>query len=200
MNLSKVTLTKSKPTVDLAKKPEGFGMIEVNLNWNPGEKKGMLGGLFGSKNIDLDLGCLFELADGRAGAVQALGNAFGSYDQLPYIQLAGDDRSGASKDGEWMRINGTHWNDLKRVLIFAFIYEGVPNWASADGVVTIYMPNDAPIEVRLDETSNLGMCAIAEVSNTGGNMRMTRHVRYFQHHPEMSDHFGFPLNWKAGRK
>ena len=32
-----------------------------------------------SKGIDLDLGCLYELADGRKGVIQALGNAFGRW-------------------------------------------------------------------------------------------------------------------------
>lgn len=197
VNLSKVTLTKDKPSIDLKKKAEGFGEIRINLNWNVG-KKGMFG--IGGKKIDLDLGCLFELADGRASAVQALGNTFGSYHQLPFIELSGDDRSGASTDGEWMRINGSQWNQIKRVLIYAFIYEGVPNWASADGVITLYMPNDAPIEVRLDERGNLGMCAVAEITNVDGGIRMSRVVEYFRGHEDMSNRFRFPLQWRAGRK
>ena len=63
--------------VDLTKKTSGgLGEILVNLNWNTG-KKGFLSGLLGNSGIDLDLGCLFEMKDGRKGAVQALGNAFG---------------------------------------------------------------------------------------------------------------------------
>lgn len=200
VNLSKVTLTKERPSVDLRKKAAGFGQIEVNLNWNPGERKKALFGFGSSGAIDLDLGCLYELADGSAGAVQALGNAFGDYESPPYVQLAGDDRSGTSTEGEWMRINGARWDSLKRVLIFAFIYEGVPNWAAADATVTLYMPDDPPVEVRLDETAAMGMCAIAEVANVGGGIRMTRLVRYFRDHKVMSDDFGYPLRWQAGRK
>ncbi len=200
VNLSKVTLTKDKPSVSLAKKSEGFGQIEINLNWTQtGAKKK---GIFGSrgKAIDLDLGCFFEMSDGAVGAVQALGNTFGRYEQAPFIELAGDDRTGEVAGGEWMRINGSQWQHLRRVLVYAFIYEGVPNWASADGVITIYIPGSGPVEVKLDEASNLGMCAIAEITNDNGGIKFSREVRYFQAHPQMSEHYRYPLQWRAGRK
>lgn len=200
VNLSKVTLTKDKPSVSLAKKSNGFGQIEINLNWTQtGAKKK---GIFGSrgKAIDLDLGCFFEMSNGQVGAVQALGNTFGSYEQPPFIELAGDDRTGEVTGGEWMRINGSQWQHLRRVLVYAFIYEGVPNWASADGVITIYIPDSGPVEVKLDETSNLGMCAIAEIVNDNGGIKFSREVKYFQAHPQMSEHYRYPLQWRAGRK
>ncbi|MGO0916362.1 GPR endopeptidase, partial [Clostridioides difficile] len=36
-----------------------------------------------------------------------------------------------------LRINGNKIKDIKRILIYAFIYEGVANWSEADGIVTI---------------------------------------------------------------
>ena len=45
------------------------GELRVNLNWNQGKSGGMF---HKSSAIDLDLGCLYELADGRKGVVQAL--------------------------------------------------------------------------------------------------------------------------------
>lgn len=200
INLSKVTLTKDKPTVSLAKKAAGFGQIEVNLNWSQatGQKKGLFG--FGPKPIDLDLGCFYEMTDGSVGAVQALGKAFGHYETAPFIELAGDDRTGAVAGGEWMRINGGQWQKLRRVLVYAFIYEGVANWASADGVITIYIPDSGPVEVKLDETSNLGMCAIAEIKNDNGGIKFSREVKYFQAHPQMSEHYRYPLQWRSGSK
>lgn len=200
VSLSKVTLTKAKPSISLAKKANGFGQLEVNLNWTQtgGAKKGIFGSR--GKAIDLDLGCFFEMSDGTVGAVQALGNTFGRFEQAPFIELAGDDRTGQVTGGEWMRINGSQWQNLKRVLIYAFIYEGVPNWASADGVVTIHIPDSGPVEVKLDEASNLGMCAVAEITNDGGGMKFSREVKYFKAHPELSEHYRYPLQWRAGRK
>lgn len=64
---TKVTLAKRGQSVSLEKKGgEGFGQIVINLNWNqrPRRKGSLLGGLLGgSKGIDLDLGCLWELLD-----------------------------------------------------------------------------------------------------------------------------------------
>ncbi len=200
VNLSKVTLTKDKPSVSLAKKSDGFGQIEINLNWTQtgGQKKGIFG--LKGKAIDLDLGCFFEMSNGQVGAVQALGNTFGAYEQAPFIELAGDDRTGAVSGGEWMRINGSQWHNLRRVLVYAFIYEGVPNWASADGVITIYIPDSGPVEVPLNEASNLGMCAIAEITNDNGGIKFSREVKYFPAHPQMSEQYRYPLQWRAGRK
>src|SRR3546814_10682737 len=59
-----------------------FGEIILNLNWTQAEqKKGFFGG--GAKNIDLDLGVLFELKNGDKGVIQALGNTFGSFNYDP---------------------------------------------------------------------------------------------------------------------
>jgi len=132
-SLQKVTLTKAAPTVSLTKGSGATGQMRVNLNWNAGTK-----GLFRkAQSIDLDLGCLYELTDGSKGVVQALGNAFGRLDGPPYIQLDGDDRSGSATGGENLSINLEHLHEIKRVLVFAFIYEGVPAWSRADGVVTL---------------------------------------------------------------
>ncbi|NHZ99907.1 TerD family protein [Massilia sp. CCM 8734] len=218
VSLSKVTLDKRGDKVSLDKRggSGGFGRIHVNLNWNRGApaaaapKQGFLARLTGAANankgIDLDLGCMYELADGRPGLVQALGNAWGDFDRPPYMRLAADDRTGQATDGENLTINGDHFNDMKRALIFAFIYDGAPNWAATDGVVTINMPDQAPIEVRLDQGGNQMMCAIAMIENRGGSMQVTKLAEYFSQvgrqsaHELMDRRFGFGLRWATGSK
>jgi tellurite resistance protein TerA len=176
VNLGKVTLTKSAPSVSLQKNAIS-GRMRVNLSWNA-KPEGSGGGGFlkklagGNKGIDLDLGALFELADGRKGVIQALGNAFGSIDQPPYVQLDGDDRSGGG--GENLNINLDKLSEIRRILVFAFIYDGVPAWDKADGVVTLFPQGEAPIEIRLDESSGSRMCALALLENTGGALKITR--------------------------
>ncbi|ATQ78717.1 tellurium resistance protein [Massilia violaceinigra] len=202
VSLSKVTLDKRGDKVSLDKRggSKGFGRIHVNLNWNRGASGGA------GKGIDLDLGCMYELADGRPGLVQALGNAWGDFDRPPYMRLAADDRTGRSAEGENLAINGDHFHDMKRALIFAFIYEGAPNWAATDGVATINMPDQAPIEVRLDQGGNQMMCAIAMIENRGGSMQVTKLAEYFSQigresgHELMDRRFGFGLRWTTGSK
>lgn len=201
VNLSKISLSKASPTISLEKKGGTLGEITVNLNWNQGEpkKKGFFG-LGGSGGIDLDLCCLYELADGKRLGIQALGNNFGNFTTSPYIELAGDDRTGAVSGGEWMRINGGEWSKIRRILIFAMLYEGAPNWSATDGVVTLFAPGNPDIEVRLEGTSNERICAVALLENDRSNLKITRENRYFAGAQEMDQHYQFNLSWTTGRK
>ncbi|MDX6230746.1 MAG: tellurite resistance protein TerA [Frankiales bacterium] len=198
VNLSKVTLTKANPGISLAKNTGASGQMRVNLNWNQGKGGGMF---HKSTAIDLDLGCLYELTDGRKGVVQALGNSFGSLTSAPYIHLDGDDRSGTSTGGENLLINLDHLGEIKRVIVFAFIYEGVPAWDKADGVVTMYPQGADPIEVRLDEHSGTRMCAVALLTNDNGGLGIRREVNYINGgQRELDAAYGWGMNWQAGRK
>jgi tellurite resistance protein TerA len=140
------------------------------------------------------------LEDGQKGAIQALGRNFGALDRAPFVKLAGDDRSGDSADGEWMHVSGAQWPRIKRILVYAFIYEGVPNWAATDGVVSITVQGQPPIEVRLDEGSGLGTCAIALLENVAGNIRVNREVKYFPEAEKMDKAYRWGMRWSAGSK
>ena len=204
VNLSKLTLTKSAPQVSLSKQSGASGRMRVSLTWNARPPSGGGGGFLkkltgGDRGIDLDLGALFELTDGSKGVVQALGKSFGAIDAPPYVQLDGDDRTGGG--GENMAINLDHLADLRRVLVFAFIYDGVPAWDQADGVVTLYPQGAAPIEVKLDESSGSRMCAIALLENRGGALSVQREVRYIEGAQDALDRaYGWGMDWARGRK
>ena len=202
ISLSKVTLEKTGDKISLEKpvNSKGHGRIVCNLNWTSNNKnKGFFGG--SSKGIDLDLGCLFELSNGSKSVVQALGNCFGSYESMPYINLAADDRSGKSKDGEFMYINGNHLNDIKRICVFAFIYQGAFNWTEANAIVTVTIPDQPIIEVCLDgNKNNLNMCAIAMIENNNGQLKLTKLGEYFKGHKELDKHYKWGMTWRTGSK
>jgi len=205
LNLSKISLDKSRSSISLEKGASGgFGEIRINLNWSQGgnPKSGFFDTLLGrNKGIDLDLGCLIELQDGSKGVVQALGDAFGRLDGAPYVQLMGDDRTGSVSDGEWLHINGQEWNKIKRVLVYAFIYEGAPNWKATDGVVTVHASGQPPIEVRMNEEGGqYGMCAIALFENVGGTVKVSRLVKFHNGHEDLDRAHGWGLRWTAGSK
>ncbi len=193
----KVSLKKTAPT--------GLGEILVNLNWNSQPiRKGFLSSLFGggSSGIDLDLGCLFELKDGRKGTVQALGNAFGSLSNPPYISLDGDDRTGASAAGENLRINGNQISRIKRILVYTFIYEGVANWQQADATVTIKYPGAEDLVVKMDSYNTQNrMCALALLENVNDEtFSVEKIVQFYMGHKDMDQAFKWGLNWVPGRK
>ena len=202
VSLSKVTLTKSAPTVSLAKHGGSRGMLQVNLNWNarPPER-----GFFRkTQQLDLDLGCLYEFADGTKGVVQALGNAFTARNRAgkQLLRLDGDDRSGSVSTGENLFVDLGDPSDIKRILVFALIYEGAANWAAANGVATLTPVGAAPIEVLLDDPRDgARICAIAQISNQGGEIVIKREVNYIDGAQRALDEaYGWGMNWTRGRK
>jgi tellurite resistance protein TerA len=204
VSLSKVTLTKAAPKVSLTKQGSSTGMLRVNLNWNARPSGG---GLFrrGGASIDLDLGCLYEFTDGSKGVVQALGNSFSATPrgvQEPVIRLDGDDRSGSNSDGENLFINLAYASQIKRVMVFALIYEGAANWAAADGVVTLFPASGPQVEVRLDESRDgARICGVAMLESDGTELSVRREVNYIDGSQSALDHaYGWGMNWKAGRK
>jgi tellurite resistance protein TerA len=213
ISLSKVTLTKSAPKVSLSKSGSTGGTLRVHLAWNarPAGTAPATGGGFLAKlkaaaapqssGIDLDLGALYELSDGTKGVVQALGNAFRDRGAgEPLVWLDGDDRTGGG--GENLFVDLRDAARIKRILVFAFIYEGVPNWAAADGVVTLHPSSGPEIEVRLDEHDDRSpMCAIAQIVSDGREVSVQREVRYVQGGQQALDEaFGWGMKWRTGRK
>lgn len=191
--------------VSLEKKSSaGLGEILVNLNWNARPaNQGFFGSLFGgNRGIDLDLGCLYELKDGRKGTVQALGNCFGALNQPPYIALDGDDRTGAAASGENLRINGDQIANIKRILVYTYIYEGVANWKQADAVVTIKYPGAEDLVVQMDSyNSSHIMCGLALFENCNDEtFSVEKIVQFYSGHEALDKAFGWGLRWKPGHK
>ncbi|MGQ4484970.1 TerD family protein [Streptomyces sp. SAS_281] len=212
VRLTKVTLTKEAPSVSLTKQGGTSGAMRVNLNWEVRKQFKGWGSKLGRavanhSDLDLDLCALYELTDGRKGVVQALGNAFGALHQPPFMQLDGDDRTGAVSTGENLTINLDHKAQLRRVLIFVTIYEGARSFADLHATVTLQPQHGAPIDFSLDEcTVPSTVCALALITNTGNDLTVQREARYLVPQRGVSpqrtiDHaYGWGMNWTPGRK
>ncbi|MFG3531236.1 TerD family protein [Streptomyces sp. NPDC047917] len=212
VRLSKVTLTKDAPSVSLAKQGGTSGALRVNLNWEVRKQFKGWGSKLGRavanhSDLDLDLCALYELTDGRKGVVQALGNAFGALQHPPYIHLDGDDRTGAVATGENLTVNLDHKNELRRVLIFVTIYEGARSFADLHASVTLQPQHGAPIDFSLDEcTVPSTVCALALLTNNGGDLTVQREARYLVPERGVSPQrtidyaYGWGMNWTPGRK
>lgn len=212
VRLSKVTLTKSAPSVSLAKQGGTSGAMRVNLNWQVhkqfsgwGSKRGRAVAMHA--DLDLDLCALYELTDGRKGVVQALGNAYGSLHQPPYIHLDGDDRTGAVASGENLTVNLDHKRDFRRILVFVTIYEGARSFADLHATVTLQPQHGAAIDFSLDEcTVPSTVCALALITNTGDDLVVQREARYLVPDRGVSPQrtvdqvYGWGMNWTPGRK
>ncbi|MEU1266512.1 TerD family protein [Streptomyces cellulosae] len=212
VQLTKVTLTKAAPSVSLTKQGGTSGPLHVNLNWEVRKQFSGWAAKLGRPaavhaDLDLDLCALWELTDGRKGVVQALGNAFGSLHQPPFIHLDGDDRTGASASGENLTVNLDHKHQFRRILVFVTVYEGARSFADLHATVTLRPQHGAPIDFSLDEcTVPSTVCALALITNNGGDLVVQREARYLVPERGVSpqrtvDHaYGWGMNWTPGRK
>ncbi|MCZ9339976.1 Tellurium resistance, partial [Streptomyces sp. TRM76130] len=104
-----IELTKRHSQVSLTKQGAATGHLRINLAWRmrtsdftgpqreslfrhplralkPPE---VLGHSQSMVNVDLDLGCLYEMQDGAKGVVQPLGGLYGDVNAAPYVKLSG---------------------------------------------------------------------------------------------------------------
>ena len=203
VSLGKVTLEKRGASRKVSLQKGGAGKpLHINLNWddpNARKKKGFLGGLLGGGDVDLDLGCMFEMADGARGVIQPLGGNFGARSAPPFIHLDQDDRSGASSQGENMYVFRPDL--MKRVVVFAMIYEGGTNFTQVNGRVTVNDGDGSEILVRMDAPDpSRTFCAVCVIETQADGVKITKEERYFPGHQQCDEHYGFGFRWVAGSK
>lgn len=207
-------LSKAGETAIVNPPKGGMKNFEIGAAWDrvPVEEEkpaGFLGRFLGKTvtqitqaRVDLDVGCLYELKNGRRGAIQAFGKMFGALNEEPYIKLSGDERTGDTEgEDEVIRINGAHWNDIARILIYVYIYKGAENWMSVRPQIQVRVPGESPMIVTLRASRReLPLCAVASLENVRGGIRLTNHLEYYPGHDEMDRAFGFGLEWADGQK
>lgn len=195
---------------------EGIQNFEIGVAWDNVSSKrtikkpGLLDRLLGkkqkkvniSKGVDLDIGCLYELNNGKRGVIQAFGNMYGALEEEPYIHLSGDERTGdADGEDELICVNGKRWDKFKRIVIYIYIYGGADNWDRVKPQIQVRVPEEKPMIVSLSaRREELALCAVAGLENVRGGIRMTNFMEYFPGHAEMDRAFGFGLEWAEGQK
>ncbi len=182
-------------SINLAK---NSSTLHVNLNWQTG-LGGLKGVLGGGSAIDLDLACMYRLKDGQASVIQALGNSFGAKDRPPYILLDQDDRTGASTNGENMWFYRPELLDF--AVVFAYIYDGTPNWKNTGAVVTLKQQGSPDIVIQIDNRNTRDrFCVIASLTGSNGQLQVRREEKFFPGHREVDQAYGFGFLWRTARK
>lgn len=184
----------------------GFEFINVGVAWSNAKirEAGLLGKIISTatnQGVDLDIGCLYEMADGARGAIQAFSDGkFGAIDQPPYMKLLRDDKKGNRRGfNEQISISAKHWDQIKRVLVYVYIYDGAPNWAALNPRVVLDVPGDDDLFVTLStHNDKLPLCAVGGLENVRGGIKLTNYTEYFPGHAEMDRAFGFGLEWGDG--
>ena len=186
---------------------DGFDFIKVGVAWDNMhmQNSGVFSKFFKKARkvgIDLDIGCLYEMVDGTRGSLQAFGGKFGDFDAAPFVSLSGDERTGNSQgDDEFLLINGRKWREIKRMLIYIYIYDGAPSWSVINPQVVIDVPGEDDLYVTLNAHDDaLSLCAVGELESIRGGVRLTNRTEYFPGHDEMDRAFGYGLEWADGKK
>lgn len=186
------------------------GEIKINLDWSKG---GFLKQIFGG-SIDLDLGCFYELKNGRKMLIDGLQfskgrggsrteqTRQGCYTQSPWIWHQGDDRGGGTESGETILVNPNGMKDIKTIVVYTFIYEGAAKWADTNAVVKVSVPGNEDVKVEMgSQSSNKKFCVIARIDvNSDGSFDVQKLVNFFDGHRGMSDHFGWGFTFTPGSK
>ncbi|MGW0608466.1 Tellurium resistance [Streptomyces sp. NPDC002644] len=215
-----VRLTGRRRRVSLTKQGADTGNLRVQLAWRMrssdlgGGRESLLrhplralkppeiiGHTQSMVRVDLDLGCLYELTDGSKGVVQPLGRLYGAINEPPYVKLDGDDRAG-SGSGETMHINLDHRDAVRRLLVFAYIYDDTPAFDRTEATVTLFAGADPVIEIDLDERQpQARSCAVLMIENVKGEIFVRREARYvYGFQAELDRLYGWGLNWGRGHK
>ncbi|MET7933881.1 Tellurium resistance [Streptomyces sp. NPDC005322] len=216
-----VELTKRNATISLTKQGAASGNLRINLSWqmrtsdfNGKSGRGSLRHplrMFKPEmvqaqgpamvNVDLDLAVMYELKSGTKGVVQPLGDFYGNLNEAPYVKLSGDDRFG-SGSGETIYVNMDHKDDIKRLLVFVYIYDGTPAFDRTHGMVTLYPSNGPRVEIPLQERApQARSCAVVMIENVKGEMVVRREVKYvYGFQAELDRLYGWGLQWGRGYK
>ncbi|MFI6337986.1 Tellurium resistance [Streptomyces sp. NPDC050535] len=216
-----IELTKRNRTVSLTKQGAATGNLRINLSWRMrtsdigGPQRGSLlrhpfrtfkpevvqAHTQSMVNVDLDLGVMYELKDGSKGVVQPLGGFFGEINGPPYVKLSGDDRFG-SASGETIYVNLDHRDDIKRLLVFVYIYDQTPAFDRTHAIVTLFPSNGPRVEISLDERHpQARSCAVVMIENVKDELIVRREVRFvYGFQAELDRLYGWGLQWGRGYK
>lgn len=214
VSLNKVILEKTGDThkVDLSKSSDQ--KIVINLNWSSSKKTGFFNQLFGrTQEIDLDLGCYYELNNGMSSVIDGIQfskgrggrkdelTKQGRYTDFPWIWHCGDDRTGSNEGGENILVNSKGIKDLRRIIVYCFIYEGVAKWAESDAVVTVKVSNHPDIIVEMGkQVEHRTFCAIASIEFNDNRMLVRKEITFHQRHKQCDEFYGWGGDWSAGDK
>ena len=194
-------------TMVVQKPDKGFDDIVIGAAWDnvEVEQAGFIGKLLKKvtkQGVDIDVGCLYELQDGSRGCLQAFGDMFGDYNNAPYISITGDERTGDKEgDDEGIHVNGQQWSQIKRMVVYVYIYSGEFNWETIKPKITIRIPGEQPLVVTpAIKKTDLPVCAVAGIENDRDAIKFTNFGEYFPGHAEMDRAYGYGLQWDDGQK
>ena len=195
--------------INLEKTGAFSGEIKINLNWS----KGGFFSRFFNGDVDLDLGCFYELNNGKKKLIDGLQFSHGRggsrniqsnqgcYTMEPYIWHMGDDRGGGASSGENILVNPIGVSFIKKMIIYTFIFDGVAKWSETNAVVRISVPGNEDVVVEMGKQySNKRFCAIAELDFDKNSINVKKLVTFHDGHSDCDKTYGWGFNYTPGTK
>lgn len=183
------------------------GTLRVNLRWESAtvdtprpKRRSRQASAPPPGAVDLDLGCLYEFADGRRGVIQAVGRRSGDYARFPFIRLDRDDRIGSST-GENIFVNMDYSAQFQRLLFFAMLCSGSDDITTTSA--TVYPADGVALQLRLEGGDTVPArarsCAVVQIRRRGSEFAVRRELRYFSgYQSEIDAAYKWGLRWGPG--
>ena len=190
---------------------DSFGNIKskeilICLYWRPLKKmridSSIINYFRSSKLVDLDLGCGYELRNGKKGVVgfnDTITFNYGSYSTQPWIEHEGGISYGQF-NYECISLNPAGINDLKRLTVYSCLFKGI--WDEINVFISLKVPGNPDIVVEMGQQKNKEMmCALAEINFEGSaEINVKKLVTFHNGHADCDRAYNWGLQWKAGSK
>lgn len=188
------------------------GEIRIHLDWD--HQVGFMRRVFGEGEIDLDLGCFYQMRNGKKTLIDGLQfsrnrvvprdevSRQGCYTAAPYIWHTGDDKGSSDDKGETILVNPDGLNEIERIIIYTFIYEGATKWTDTKATLRLRVPGCEDVEVYIgDQPSKQRFCALMEIDiNPDGTIDVTRLGTFHDGHSDCDRAYGWGFNYAQRHK
>lgn len=99
-------------------------------------------------------------------------------------------------------VNPTGVNEIKRIIVYTFIYEGVAKWSETNAIIKIKVPGYEDVVVEMGQQfSNKKFCAIAELNfGSDNSITVKKLVTFHDGHSGCDKQYGWGFNYSPGSK
>lgn len=183
-------LDAAKPRHEFTFSPSAsLGILTGQLKWSAESAQGR------ARPLELALGALYRLKDGRDGVVQ-LCDFVGALDRAPYLQILPDDNPAAGQLS--LRVNGDHAQSLARCALFAYIPRGPANWRCKSIDFSFGGQNGVVVDLPQGGDGQ-GVMGIAMLDFGLNSLVIERIGQFFSTHRHLSEELGWKLRWRSPR-
>lgn len=173
--------------------------IEIKLTW---KKLGFFKRLV-SGDVDLDLGCYYQMADGKSMLIDALQfgqepSRQGCLEQPPYIRHTGNDHGANVVSSESLLVNAAHLDSLRRLVVYCFVSGGKARWSDVDVELSISVPGAEPWAMTLGQhDTDKRFCTLAEIDiEPGGALAVKESVAFYDGHADCDGSSGWGFRYR----